>query len=318
MIRNTAAAIAAASVCSVASAGIVGGTTVTVNEDLGLISGTVNLVGDTANGQDAIGFYDGLSDASNNLLNEFVYSFTVSQLTRLDTVLNAQGGDIDTYLLDGPGLGFDPGSGKSFATNAVAESLFDFETVGTLGLLLPGVTYFYSVDTFSSEAAGVPGATPTSSYDITLNLVTDGGGAPAPPSFTDLGVVADAFVPFSIDTFDTEFDTELALWTASGLLAQTNDDGGPSVQSLIELGQGLPAGDYFLALGSFDTEFADGFGFTAGDEGGAFRLTVNGNTTTGTQAVGETGLFRFTVVPAPSTAALALLAGGVAIRRRRA
>jgi len=125
-------------------------------------------------------------------------------------------------------------------------------------------------------------------------------------------------------------DTEIGLYTSTGAFVASNDDiGGGFVTGLgnwnsglttgggsgIDLdgsgpasplgagaGQVIPgflaAGEYFLAVGGFDTIFdATGWGVTAGTAAGPFSLTL---------------------IPTPGAAALLGLGGLVALRRRRA
>jgi len=126
-------------------------------------------------------------------------------------------------------------------------------------------------------------------------------------------------------------DTEIGLYTSTGALVSTNDDingglvsglgnfnsalssGGGSGIDLDGAGPGLAlgtagvgttipgflaAGEYFLAVGGFNTSFdATGWGVTAGTAAGPFSLTL---------------------IPTPGAAALLGLGGLGALRRRRA
>lgn len=94
-------------------------------------------------------------------------------------------------------------------------------------------------------------------------------------------------------------DSEIALFDSSGILLGENDDDIGLYSGLY--GLNLTAGTYTVAVGGYDTEFADGFSVTPGADTGDYRLTVN-----------------FSAVPEPSTfGILGLVAIGVGAMRRR-
>lgn len=130
------------------------------------------------------------------------------------------------------------------------------------------------------------------------------------PTITTLGPYAAG--PFDINTFTSAFDTELALYTASGTLLASNDDtGGLQSQILTPLGNG----SYYLVLGGYDSQFASGVAL-AGAATGAFNLNINGGlAASGTLAAGELKVYRFEV-PAPGALGLAGF-GLLALARRR-
>lgn len=159
--------------------------------------------------------------------------------------------------------------------------------------------------------------------------------ANAPQTFVDLGAVAAVGEPITIDTFGSEYDSEIAVYAADGTLIATNDDapiGGR--QSFLTLESGLifnpdgtidfrtfGAGEYFIAVSDFDTQFFEDFDlfldpFT---NGGNLFLNINGvEVAASTFVPYEVQYFRFTIVPAPPTLALGLAAAaGLARRRRR-
>ena len=72
----------------------------------------------------------------------------------------------------------------------------------------------------------------------------------------DIGSIGDANTNIRLDTCGSDYDTEVALWDASGsLLAQNDDDCG--YQSVIDAN--LPAGEYVLAISGYNTLFGDDF-----------------------------------------------------------
>jgi hypothetical protein len=100
-------------------------------------------------------------------------------------------------------------------------------------------------------------------------------------------------------------DTEIGLYSAAGTLVDTNDDidfsGGNYLSQLTFTSGELPAGDYYLAVGGFNTDFGPAFGVSS--------------------TSGMTGLLNINGLSIPEPGSLALLAFGgsltVARRRRR-
>ena len=90
--------------------------------------------------------------------------------------------------------------------------------------------------------------------------------------FVDVGgiyfleVNYDGVAPLTINTRQTidPIDTEIALFDANGILIDSNDDFDFPASLLSELVlSGLPAGQYYLAVGLFNTTWADGFSGTS-------------------------------------------------------
>lgn len=98
-----------------------------------------------------------------------------------------------------------------------------------------------------------------------------------------------------------DLDSEIALFDSSGTLLGENDDkSGTDLYSSLT-GLNLTAGTYTVAVGGWDTTFADGFSVTPGDSTGDYRLTLS-----------------FSAVPEPSTmGVLGLVALGLGTLRRR-
>lgn len=148
-----------------------------------------------------------------------------------------------------------------------------------------------------------------------------------PPTFLDLGDIGDAGL-FVFDTEGSGFDTELGLFDSDGLVLDSDDDGGPGLESEIEFN--LPDGTYFLAISEFNSVFEDGFlntgtAFEPGETATAI-LNING-TFGGSLDIGEaagldeTGFFQVTVgggaIPEPTSALVLIGAAGTALLRRR-
>jgi len=99
------------------------------------------------------------------------------------------------------------------------------------------------------------------------------GGAPQPPVAMDLGILGGSG-SYDINSFGSDFDTELGLYNSNGNLLANNDDAGGTLQSQVI--QSLGEGVYYIALGGFNTVYSGLFGVTPGNASGNYILTVNG------------------------------------------
>ena len=138
--------------------------------------------------------------------------------------------------------------------------------------------------------------------------------------FTFRGDVTPTFLgafgrDIAIDTFGSSLDSELALYTAGGLLLANNDDTG-GLQSQI-LATDLADGEYYIVVGGYNSGFGNGFAFP-GAASGDYVLNIDGaELASGTLDAGSFGVYSF-VVPSPSAAAFLGLGALMAGRRRRA
>lgn len=221
------------------------------------------------------------------------------------------------------GLGTNPAGGWSLSTfesfddsgasdDAIWDSLsFSFTdeapvipSATDLGILAPGAT----------SASSTLGTTDRVRW---YKFTTGGDAAAGLSTFLDIDTEGSALA-------GVNNDTEIGLFNSSGVLVGTDDDDGSGLLSQLSFGAGtrppapptgggtigsaydgrdgmLPAGTYYLAIGSYNTVFADGFLVTAGtDNVGPIKVNINTN-----------------IIPAPGTLAL-LAMGGLATRRRRA
>jgi hypothetical protein len=133
------------------------------------------------------------------------------------------------------------------------------------------------------------------------------------PNITPLGNYNEG--AFDLNTFTSNFDTEIALYSTTGTLIATNDDAGTGLQSQIT--PTLAIGTYYVVVGGFNSGFADGLA-VPGAEAGNFVLNINGGVAaSGTLAAFTFAAYSINVIPAPGAAALAAMGLLVAGRRRR-
>ena len=311
-MKNVLAIAAVAGLAAAANAQLV------VDLDLGTIGAGSTIINGTTGANNASG-YTGLTNVDLTWTGEYVVQFTTTSTFGFSANFLSESADTDTFLLDGLGVT------GGFADNALESAFLDFgpESYGVFG----AGTYFLSIDTFGGEFA-TP-LTSTFSLDFMLDAVgpyQPGPAAANPPASIDLGVVANEGDIFTIDTFGSDFDTELALFDQAGDLIVNNDDAvGLQSEVSTEINAttvGLGAGTYFFAVGGFNHIFADGFSAVAssanGTASGLIGGQINGIAFSGSVDVDSVQWYSFTVVPAPASAALLGLGGFAAIRRRRA
>lgn len=131
--------------------------------------------------------------------------------------------------------------------------------------------------------------------------------------FTDLGSFQQSLS--QIDLIGSDFDTEIAIYSADGMLIDNNDDFS-GLQSGVD-SLALAEGNYIVVIGGFNSFFGDGLAF-AGANGGNFVLNFDGvNIANGLTNGDDFAGFTFQVVPTPASAAILGLGGLVATRRRR-
>ena len=114
----------------------------------------------------------------------------------------------------------------------------------------------------------------------------------------DLGSVGEANTPIQFDTFGSGFDTEMALWDASGTLIDMNDDA-PSGGRQSIIMQSLSAGQYTLAINGYNSVYANGpdLDFVGGcSDSGSYRLNIDSfEVISGSIPSGRVHTFTFTI-----------------------
>lgn len=250
-------------------------------------------------------------------------------------------------LASSGGVG-DAGNGEFTANYGGATTIFNrLAFTGTLTEVIPATfeseaSWFISNQTILSDGTFFPSSNSnTFTGPITVSRAVDAvawignghsfrfesfetfdDGAGADANWTDVSFTfSGTFAPtslgsflegtnFTFDTIPSNFDTMLALYTASGTVIDTDDDGGGAGTSLLTLGA-LPAGDYVLIAGGFFSSFSDGIAL-AGEADGNLGVRLNGNSFfSGALGAFEFETFSFSVSPIPEPTTLILGAVGM-------
>ncbi|MFO0832871.1 MAG: choice-of-anchor X domain-containing protein [Phycisphaerales bacterium] len=174
----------------------------------------------------------------------------------------------------------------SFATTVTASDGESRSATGSANLTVGGVTNLGSLDASSTVLQVDDSALGVGEIRwFTFSLACEMNASNS--SFLD---------------FDTDGsaigDTELALYDTSGTMLATDDDGGTGLKSLLTFGTGsgalydgiaangvdgavLAPGSYYLAVGEFNSTFANGFVVTGGDAAGTFDISLHTNLSCG-------------------------------------
>lgn len=270
-----------------------------VDEDLGtLADGVTQIMGTTVGGPNNAQNYRGLTNTAAFWGAERVFQFTLTQPSDINLTSVALTGDPDFFIIGSLTTEFDGVVGGQTATDAISASFLDAGPPETaaVGILAPG-TYYLVVDNYDDFAP----AGSTFTLDIEVTLPEPPEPVEPPADFTDLGNLAAADTPLIIDTFGSDFDTELGVYNSFGTLILANDDAGGVLQSELPLDNGLADGVYYFAIGGYDTTYADGFEAVAAATSAAGNFTINyplqgtPTTETGSLATAELLWYRFTI-----------------------
>ncbi|MGC4043380.1 MAG: PEP-CTERM sorting domain-containing protein [Armatimonas sp.] len=272
-------------------------------------AGPINSAGDE--GDPGNGSFTSTYSGASSLFGSFSFSGTLTSVASGTWVedsafaihqTTALGGLTDVYLT--------PGSGQEYTTENV-----NFTTGGLFWFNSGSQYNFEAIENFD-DGAGTD-ATWTNLEFMFSDSVT----------ITNIGSFV-AGTPVVIDTTGSpgDIDTELAAYTADGMLLDLNDDidfDNDNFLSLIDLGT-LPVGDYNVVLGTFNSDFFDGFAIPGGGSGN-FVVNVNGTqVSSGSLEADKFHVMKFSILgptsaPEPGTLALLGLVAlpGVALLRRR-
>ena len=174
---------------------------------------------------------------------------------------------------DGPEIGF-------------SEDLLDGGTgSATIGVSSPtrSLSYAVSMTTFRSRWFGFsvrPDTGPDCDWDgvpDSAELDCDGDGTPDDCQVLEFlalgGVAGTSDAPIEINTFGSNFDTEIAVWdAASGVLLAANDDAVPGSNFQSRIIRTYEPGEYLLAIAGFNTQFFD---FTTDLQFGGIIVNAN-------------------------------------------
>ena len=242
------AAIGLLALCPVARAQLV------VDADLGSIGpGSHQIVGDTAGGPNNAQNYFAVNDGQ-YWGSERVYSFTTTQLLNYALTVNSTSPvhpttNLDYHVLDSLATELGGASNSVYASSPLFVDTLDdvAPQVGGTQFLLPG-TYYLAVDSFAGESSTAAGA--TGQFDITVDLTA---------AATNLGALQ---ANSSLNTFypsppGDNVDTQIAIFDGAGNLLAENDQSSGTDQSQLFVPNDV--GNYYLAMGAFETIFGDGW-----------------------------------------------------------
>lgn len=301
----------------------------TVNFDLGVlpVGSSTALIGDTSTDPEGseVQTYFGVGAIGGFLWgNEEVYQIELTQPSVLQSTRVSTAEDTHLIVLDGLERTTTL-SGYTAASNGVAWFNHSANQVGSI-VLDPGTYYLSATESQGFNSAYTP-STPAElggAYNILIDILATPTAADIRSIALDLGAIVAEGEELSLTTFGSEItDTELAVYNAAGMLVAENDDAGAGFQSGIQFSDGLAKGEYFAAVGSFDSIFGTSyFSTSSGSNGGGVVLNYPGGQALSSvvAGTGEVAWYRFQVVPEPSSMALlglAAVATLVSYRRSR-
>ena len=122
-----------------------------------------------------------------------------------------------------------------------------------------------------------------------------------PTNAVALGIIGDSTTPLQLTTAGSSIDTEIALYGSEGNLIQENDDLPCGNRQAAITVANLTPGTYYVAVGQYDTVFADGFGVqsTSGNAGDFFLAAGLGQTFSGQTPPNGVQWFTFLISSSP-------------------
>ena len=214
---------------------------------------------------------------------ELVHQFTLecpSVVNFIPNLADAEG-DADFFLLEGLTTDADLLPGKNVATEGIWYAFMDGVDPATETVTLRPGTYYFVVESYSG-----PDATPIE-QDSTFSIDIEVLPALFPDEVSiDLGALGTPETPLSFDTFGSDYDTQLAVFSSdTGELIEQNDnepdDGGlgDGTQSRIAFVDGLAGGNYIIVVAGAGATFEAGPVTTVGGATGSVVLNHTASNT---------------------------------------
>ena len=271
---------------------------------------------------------NGSEPADNKLMNGYLDNVGPGGFATVD-ILNITYANYDVYVY----FGADQNGRRGAIESTTAGQTFSYSTFSQFsgaGGGFPGA-YVRTTD----EGSGNPPANfcvfrnqSSGSFSVQLNRGINNSGiygiqiVPTDPTNTDLienagatvedaiplGILGTRETEFVFDTLQSSIDTEIALFYPDGRLGAENDDFNGTLQSGLAFSNVAP-GTWYIAVGQYDTTFADGFSATGFPSGRIIALTVNANETTRAR-IQPTGVVWFSFETRPQAVSLGLLGDG--------
>ena len=185
--------------------------------------------------------------------DELVHQFTIDAPADVNFIPNqdvAWEGDPDFFLLEGLTTDSDVIPGKTVAIEGLWYAFMDEASPPTGTVTLRPGTYYFVVESYSG-----PDTSPIvqdSTFAIDIEVLP----ALFPDEVSiDLGNLGTPLDPLSFDTFGSDFDTQIAIFSSdTGELVEQNDDdpddggAGDGTQSRVTFAEGLAEGSYIAVV----------------------------------------------------------------------
>ena len=185
--------------------------------------------------------------------DELVHQFTIDAPADVNFIPNqdvAWEGDPDFFLLEGLTTDPDVIPGKNVAIEGLWYAFMDEASPPTGTVTLRPGTYYFVVESYSG-----PDTSPIvqdSTFAIDIEVLP----ALFPDEVSiDLGNLGTPLDPLSFDTFGSDFDTQIAIFSSdTGELVEQNDDdpddggAGDGTQSRVTFAEGLAEGSYIAVV----------------------------------------------------------------------
>ena len=192
--------------------------------------------------------------------DELVHQFTIDAPADVNFIPNqdvAWEGDPDFFLLEGLTTDPDVIPGKNVAIEGLWYAFMDEASPPTGTVTLRPGTYYFVVESYSG-----PDTSPIvqdSTFAIDIEVLP----ALFPDEVSiDLGNLGTPLDPLSFDTFGSDFDTQIAIFSSdTGELVEQNDDdpddggAGDGTQSRVTFAEGLAEGSYIAVVAGGGTTF---------------------------------------------------------------